>query len=361
MKHTSPAVSKAHTLARRAAPWLRRYGFVSLGAAIMAAVLWLGAPAWAAPVARPLNQTVPRPTPTSPGDPLATATPRPDNDDRGEEGSDGAEDEEGGSPEGGPNIVFPTDQPGATPAPGSVDTGLTATVSVENLNLREGPTTAYNTLGVLPANAQVTVRARNEDGSWWYICCLANSTTAGWVSAQLLTPNFDRAQANDLIPVFGAEVPPTPIPAGTPSPANQPLGEAATPLGIASRLDPPFVWQGITATLTITVENVNPIDVANVVLSDELPTDLLLISASADGGGVVEQITTASERTLLLFRWETIPAETSATATIVVQVAADMTNGEIIDNLVAVRARNAAYGTTAITIGMPPVVPPRFD
>jgi uncharacterized repeat protein (TIGR01451 family) len=370
MKRTRTPGPQADINSRRSAGWLRRNWAVSLAAAAVVAVLWIGAPAWAAPVARPHNQTVPRPTPTTPGDPLATATPRPDSDD-GDGSGGGAVDQEESTGGGGTNIQFPTNpdgtetDPSAAPVPGtggSADTGLIATVSVGNLNLREGPTTDYNTLGVLTANAQVTVRARTPDGSWWYICCLPNSTTAGWASAQLLTPNFDRAQANDLIPVFGAEVTPTaPAPAGTPVPAVRPAEEAATPLGINFQIDPPFVWQGITATLTITVDNPNKVDVVNAVLSDELPPNLLLISASADAEGEVEQVATTSERPLLLFRWNTIPAETAVTATLVVQMAADLTNGAIVDNLVAVRGRNAAYTTAAITIGMPPVVPPSFD
>jgi uncharacterized repeat protein (TIGR01451 family) len=348
----------------RPGAWLRRHWRISLGFAAVVAILWVGAPAWAAPVARPLNQTVPRPTPTTPGDPIATATPRPGDD---AEGGDGGVNGDTGDGDGGvildsgPNIVFPTAPADGEGAAETGDSGLTATVSVDNLNLREGPSTDYNTLGALPANAQVTVRARNDDGSWWYICCLPNTTTAGWVSAQLLAPSFDRAQANSLIAVFGSTATRPAAPASTPVPANRAVQEAAAPLGVDFRIDPPFVWQGITATLTITVNNPNPVDVVNVVLSDELPPHLVLISATADADGTVEQVSTADERTLLLFRWATLPAETAVTATIAVQVAADLADGAIVDNLIAVRARNAGYTTAAITVGMPPVVPPSFD
>src|SRR5688572_8384470 len=55
-----------------------RHWLVAFCVAATAGILWVGAPAWAAPVARPLNQTVPRPTPTSEAGPVPTATPSPD-------------------------------------------------------------------------------------------------------------------------------------------------------------------------------------------------------------------------------------------------------------------------------------------
>ncbi len=373
MKQTSKPVHDPQP--HRLRQWLRRHWLVSLCAATVAAILWVGAPAWAAPVARPLNQTVPQPTPTTPGDPVATATPRPGDDTEGDNGGGGggySEGDTGDDASGGDSgsaIVFPTNPdgtngesaPGTGTGGGATAPSLTASVAVATLNLRDGPSTDFNSLGALPANYEVSVRARNDDGSWWYICCLPNTTTAGWVSAQLLTPSFDRGQANDLIPVFGTEAATAPAAVTTPVPPNSEPEEAAAPLGVDFRIDPPFVWQGITATLTITVNNPNAVDVVNAVLSDELPPELVLISATADADGQVEQVSTADERTLLLFRWPTIPAETAATATITVQVATDMTNGAIVDNLLAVRARNAGYSTAAMTIGMPPVVPPSFD
>jgi uncharacterized repeat protein (TIGR01451 family) len=121
------------------------------------------------------------------------------------------------------------------------------------------------------------------------------------------------------------------------------------------------VWQGITATHTISVNNPNAIDAETVLLSDELPAGLTLITAEADAGGTVDIADTPSGRPLLLFRWSTIPADTGVTATIVAQVDDDLPNGAVIDNLVATRARNVGYGSNAVTIGLPPVVPPDFQ
>jgi uncharacterized repeat protein (TIGR01451 family) len=139
------------------------------------------------------------------------------------------------------------------------------------------------------------------------------------------------------------------------------LPQAELPLSVGFAIQPYFVWQGITATLSITVNNPNTVDAVNVLLSDELPSTLTLVEASADGSGTVETVTAASGNPLVLFRWATIPADTAVTATIVVSVDSNIPDGEVIDNLVAVRARNAPYGSSAVTIGMPPIVPPDFQ
>lgn len=376
-------MSHTPTPPRPLAAWLRRHWLAVCAGTLIIGLLAANTPAWAAPVARPLNQTVPRPTPTSSSDPLATATPRAgdsgdsdDNDDDANTGGGGGGDSDSSAPATGPNIVFPNtdgdagdaDEASSAPASPAVGGGaaaapaLTARVTVGTLNLRQGPGVSFNALGALPANSQVTVNARNEDGSWWFICCLPNSQTAGWVSAQLLTPDFDRSQALTLIPLFGSEPTPAPAAAAAAAPADATrLPQAERPLQVEFQLDPPFLWQNITATLTITVSNPNTVDVIRAELSDELPAALRLIQAGADGGGTVEQVTTANRRPLLLFRWPTIPAGDSVAATIVFETAADLADGAVIDNLVGVRARNAAYGGGAVTIGMPPIAPPSFQ
>jgi uncharacterized repeat protein (TIGR01451 family) len=330
---------------------LRQNWLVALSIAGFIAVLWLGAPAWAAPVSQ-VGGTVPDPTPTSEGDPVATATPQPDDDGEPDDGSTTANTP---TPDpSNPNITF--QDPVSTPV-----SDLTALVTVDGLNVREGPGTSFNALGNIPANVEVTVLSRSEDGAWWYICCLPGTQTTGWVSAQLLAPNFDVAQAPTLIPLFGTPPAAPAAPAATPPPASQSLPQAEQPLGVEFSLFPYFVWQGITATLTITVNNPNSVDAVNVLLSDELPAALALVEATADANGTVETVTTANGLPLLLFRWASIPADTAVTATLVVRVSETLADGDVIDNLVATRASNVPYGASAVTIGMPPVVPPDFQ
>jgi uncharacterized repeat protein (TIGR01451 family) len=325
-----------------------------LGSLLLALVLLIDSPAWAAPVLRPLNQTVPRPTPTSPNGDVATATPRPDDpgDDPGDEpGGEATPTEE----EGDGLQLFP-----GQPGDGATGEGLHALVTVDQLNVREGPGTSFALIGSFIAGDRLTVVSRSEDGAWWYICCLPNNIP-GWVSSQLVEPEFDRSQAATLIPVFGSEPAATPTPAGTPQPPARPDQSASQPLIMGFELDPPFVWQGITATLTISVTNPNAVDVHNVELSDELPAPLHLLDVSADADGEVEQFTTTSGATLIVARWATIPAETGVTATLVLSIDPALDNGAVIDNLVAVRGRNAPYAAAAITIGMPPILPPTFQ
>ncbi len=338
---------------------LLRHWLIALCVAGFVGILWIGSPAWAAPVAQG-GGTVPLPTATSEGAPIATATPQADDESSNES-------DNGGSGNGSsstenldsstPNIVFPQ-----VPA-GSPATSQTAKVSVNALNLREGPGTSFNTLGNLPANTEVAVLSRSEDGTWWYICCIPGTQTMGWVSAQLLTPNFDAAQANTLLPLFGT----TPVAAAAtaaPQPTQQTQQTqqlAELPLSVDFRIDPYFVWQGITATLTITVNNPNAVDAVNVLLSDELPPTLTLVEATVDADGTVETVAAVSGSPLLLFRWASIPADTAVSATIVAAVSPQLADGEVIDNLVATRARNVAYSTSAVTIGMPPVLPPDFQ
>lgn len=357
--------------------YLQRHWLLLGVVAFFIAVAFIGAPAWAAPSPRPLNQTVPRPTPTSAGAPVATATPRPDNGDD-DDGSNGSGGSGGGGGGGAPQLdaglpdgLLP-DNNGAEPAtgapvapgggsaaPGSAN--LTASVSVGQLNVRAEPSTSANVVGSLSANAQVTVEARNENGTWWYICCVPNSETRGWVSAQFLTPSFDRAAANDLIPVFGAEAQATATPAGTPQPPASQAQRAESPLMLDYKIDPPFLWQGVTATLTISVTNPNTVDVLRAELSDELPPSMIFIDAEADAGGTVTTIESDTGNPLLIFRWPEIASETSVTAVINFRVAEILADGEVFDNLFGVQARNADYNSGAITIGMPPVLPPSFD
>lgn len=367
-RHRFGLGSILHVLSR----WLRRYWPAAV-AALFLAVLLAGTPSWAAPVTRPQNQTVPRPTPTESSGPVATATPRPgDNDD----------DDDASAPPSQPGApgVAPG-QPGAAPNPALLaltpqpgGPALTAVVDVATLNMRDGPGTDFAILGSLIAGTQVTVLSRNEDGSWWYVCCLPGATTPGWVSSQLLTPTFDRNLAGTLIPLFG-ETPAQAVPAAEGEAAAPAAGEAGAaaapevapqalaeqPLSIDFALDPPFVWQGITGTLEIRLSNPNAVDITNVELSDELPAALTLLDASADGGGTVEQINTSAGTPLLIFRWPVIPAGVSVSAQITIQVDSDLPDGELVDNLVSVTAANAAYTTGAVTIGMPPVEPPVFE
>lgn len=336
------------------AHWLRQYWVVGI-AALFGVALWVGSPAWAAPVARPLNQTVPRPTPTSESNPVATATPRPGDGDEGGGNGGSGEPSLPGGPVDNSDILGPSTQEGAAAA------SYRATVDVATLNVRQGPATTFPVVGTLAAGDTVTVTARNEDATWWYICCATDTGAQGWASAQLLTPGFDRAQAMTLLPLFGAAPTPTATAVAGSTSASQTGSTLPEPLTVEFLLDPPFVWQGITGTLEIRLSNPNTVAVNRAQLSDELPATLTLLDVSVDGGGNVERIDTAAGRPLIVARWPSLAAGGSVSALITFQVDSDLANGALIDNLIAVRGTNAAYQTDSVTIGMPPVEPPRFD
>lgn len=161
--------------------------------------LTVDAPAWAANKANERNQTVPGlpPTPT-PAPP--TPTPKKDKEDD-------------------PPPPTPTPQPnqGAPQQPPTAPT-LSGVVVPEAINVRSGPGTSFPVIGRLVANDQVKILFRDQVGAWWQICCGQPSGERGWVSASLIRPDFDPAQANQLIPIApNLPVAPTPtVAAGTP-------------------------------------------------------------------------------------------------------------------------------------------------
>lgn len=65
--------------------------------------------------------------------------------------------------------------PNGTPAPQAVLT--------QKLNVRSGPGTHYDSLGVLPVNADVWLTGRNETGSWLQIDYPSAPNGAGWIIA----------------------------------------------------------------------------------------------------------------------------------------------------------------------------------
>lgn len=95
---------------------------------------------------------------------------------------------------------------------------------INDLNVREGPGTAYNRVGQLNTGDQVTVIGQNQDGSWLNICCVAGQS--GWV---INNPAYVSLQGNseDVQPIqaptsITTVTPSTPIP--TPTAATAAIG-----------------------------------------------------------------------------------------------------------------------------------------
>src|SRR4051812_18542392 len=145
-----------HLSMQKVARWLSRHWLIASSIALAAAVLWIGAPAWAAPVARPLAQTVPQPTPTGEENPLATATPQPDDKNNSSNSNNSSNNASSGNSEN--STPLDTTDPNISFGGGGVASKvLTATVVVDGLNMREGPNVSYNSLGSIPAGVVVTV------------------------------------------------------------------------------------------------------------------------------------------------------------------------------------------------------------
>ncbi|MEM7532642.1 MAG: SH3 domain-containing protein [Chloroflexota bacterium] len=164
-------------------------------------------PTWAAPSPRSLNQTVPDATPTSTPQPLPTATPT-----------------------SVATSLLPTPTPTHTPTRGPTDTPtptplppseLKGEVSAAVLNVRSGPSTSNEIIGSISSGETFDIHSRNEDGSWWYVCCVSGTDTPGWVSSQSVNPNFNIEQSQTLIPLYQAPPTPTPTLTFTPSPTPE--------------------------------------------------------------------------------------------------------------------------------------------
>jgi PKD repeat protein len=105
--------------------------------------------------------------------------------------------------------VQPTGTP--PPPPGGV-AQLTATA---NVNIRKGPGTNYDILGVLLRGQKAEITGRNADATWWQIKFVAGPGGVGWVSAAYAT-----AESIANVPVVAAPPPPPP-PSPTPEPDPQ--------------------------------------------------------------------------------------------------------------------------------------------
>jgi uncharacterized repeat protein (TIGR01451 family) len=162
-------------------------------------MLWIGqrdAQASEAPTAVYQPGTLPPRTPTPVSQP-PTPTPRPRDDDNQTQ-----------PPTPTPTTAAAGGQPATPlPAPGA----LTGVINATTLNVRQGPGATFAVIGRLTNGATVTVLARNADNSWLKICCLPDGQTAGWVSAQFVTPNYTPEQLAAL-PIGEGATPPVAAP-----------------------------------------------------------------------------------------------------------------------------------------------------
>ena len=245
------------------------------------------------------------------------------------------------------------------PAGSGARTGVVATVA---LNMRAAPTTAAAILGKVRSGDVVTVLARNDVGTWWLICCVPNGGGNAWVSAEFVTPNF--ANARSLPVVTGRTVPTEPS-AAAPVAATVPVtptqgSPADTTLQVAVEQGVPAALQGEQIVLAFTVTNTGMVEATGVELSFELPAGLSFVSASANGGDLLQE-DADSGAVIALVTWASVPAGASVDAAVTVRIDENIADGTVIDGAAAAVAKNAELAAAPVSVGLPPLLPPDFQ
>jgi hypothetical protein len=314
-----------------------------VGCGLLVAVAGPGA--WAAGPAKPPHQTVPRPTPTHTATLVPTVTPTYT---RAPAGSGSAATEPTATP-------VPTrasadsgsGEPAATPAPAG-------TITAQVLNVRSEPSTGAAVVGKVFAGQAVQILGRNQDATWWFICCASDTGVQGWVSGQYVASNFAPGDAAQLVPLVGAGQP------ATPTASTQPTAEPTFAMQLRQSYRPALIWQGKQLAIQFQVTNPAAEDALDVVLRNALVPELILVSAQVDGDGEYFLETDDNGLAVTLFAWSRLAPGETVQATVVVEIAPETPDGAVIDNLAVASAANAYGSTAGITIGMPPVTLPDF-
>jgi uncharacterized protein YraI len=115
------------------------------------------------------------------------------------------------------------------PVIGSAEQGVAGSaVVIQQINVRSGPGTGFNSLGLLNANDVIRLTGKNRDGSWLQIEFAGGPDGKGWVNAA-----FVRAQDVDTLPIVAetGEI------VGTGTPTNTPLPPTPTVVSAPMDLD----------------------------------------------------------------------------------------------------------------------------
>lgn len=121
----------------------------------------------------------------------------------------------------------------AAPAETPVPSGASITVDT-NLNVRTGPGTNYDRIGVLQQGSTATIIGRNAISSWWQISFADGPGGKGWVA-----DGYGATTNTEGVPVV--EAPPAPTPA---APTPPPAAEAPPPEPTPAYQYSPLAWEG---------------------------------------------------------------------------------------------------------------------
>ena len=401
---------------------LQRQWILSFVLVIAGIVMLTNASAWAAPILAPVNQTVPLPTatptptpvptvtpaPTSTPEPDSTATPTIDGgepvdleeddgsffddeetdgdaptdgedaaDDSATDNSGSEEDSAAGDADSTDNSTTETGSDGAsngdnsdnagsaTAGSGSAgvdsaesaevaSTGLMASVAVIVLNIREQPSLESAVLGTVFQDDQLEVLGRN--GPWWMVCCAIGSDQPAWVNPDFLEPDFDLEQADELLPVIGNEA----DEAGAPSGASVQAADSSPNLELTMSLNPRYIWQNLTFELEFVVRNVGQSTVTDVVLRDELLSEMEFITATISDDGEVLKEALDNGNSLISATWAELEANQQVRVAFTLRALEQLEDGYVVDNLAVVSAAETSSTTAGISIGLPPAELPIF-
>ena len=296
--------------------------------------------AWAPVGAAPSNQTVPIPTNEPTSTSVPTATPSNDDDDDGS-GSDEP-------------TAEPEETPDSPPEEPVDESGPTGSVTVSVLNVRSGPDVSFEIQGTVFGGDILDILGRTEDDSWWQICCAFGQDEPGWVDSQLIAPNFDLADSRELLPVIRV------ADDSEATPGTSAMAAGAEGLLLEIRQTPAFVWQGKSFNFQFVVTNSTGSTATVVELRDDLPSDLIFVSANASGGGEVTSLDNEQGGKLLTVLWPQLAPDEEVTVTVSLQIPPDLAAGYVINNLAVAGAQNAKPTTAGLAIGMPPTTLPSF-
>lgn len=324
------------------------------------------------PIATPTPENTPFPTPTpvrnNPANNNDDDTTSPGNSNPGDSNpgnENNNSNNNGGNSGNGPT----TGGGGATPGAATGNTGSTATnaatgtngatglVTAVTLNLRKDASATAPVIDTLFLNDQVALLGRNQGGDWLYICCGARTKLAGWVSKQFIATTLTSDQAMTLIPLFASATSQT---AATVPPATTGNKAGADSLVLEMRPLPSAAWQGQSIAIQFVVRNRSNQAVTGVQLRNDLPDELAVLKEQIGNQGKVVYSGVRQRGPVITIDWPTVPANGQVSATVTVQIAKDVADGALIDNLAVVKTSQGAEALAGITLAMPPVALPQF-
>lgn len=366
---------------RRARRFRPNFAIGALTLFLAGVMLWLSVPAWAAPPPSALNQTVPLPTASPTRGRIPTATPTPDAGNEDDDDDDDEEESEDASgqtdPEEELDYAVEFDEPTVTPTPGGPATTVTetegeaaadaavvspalpeaeymGTVKLLVLNVRAGPDDAFPILGTVFQGDEVGLLGRNADNTWWLICCVFGRDIPGWVDAESIEPEFPVDEAVDLLSEVEMDA------------TDEELREDATAQGdsallLEMRQYPVFVWQGQQLELIYTLRNTSDVDAIDVELRNDFPAGLEYVETQIDEGAEITLQPGDDGDSVLAVTWPVLEAGAETAVYVVLQIADNLPDGTVLDNLAVVNAANADGMTDGITVSLPPAEPPDFQ